>query len=129
MLEIQLEDGTILPLHGKSLLVLPPGSRQTNVVTDQRNEWDVILIVGGVDRTLNIELHSPAIIVLYAGVRTEVNVNGGMALPISQVVFVHGVDNVVNGIATQNRGRIVQAHNQEFDLSAIGDFSRIDIRR
>jgi hypothetical protein len=109
--------------------VLPPGSRQTNVVTDQDNEWDVILIVGGVDRKLNIELHVPAIIVLYAGVRTEVNVSGGMALPISQVVFVAGVDNVVNGIATQNKGRIIQTHNEEFDLSTIGDFSRIDIRR
>jgi len=78
---------------------------------------------------VNIELHQPAIIIVEAGIRTKVNVTGGMALPISQVVLIAGLDNIVNGLTTQNRGRIISAHKDEFDLGAIASFDKIEFGR
>lgn len=129
MIDIQLENGRRIPLHGKSVLVIPPESREPEVITDDENEWGVIVIVGGIDRKVNLELHAPAIVILSNSVRTQVNVTGGMALPISQVVFVGGVDNVAKGIETQNRGRIIQRDDQEFDIGVISEFSQIEISR
>ena len=128
MTEIQLDNGTTIPLHEKSLLILPAGS-WTNHIINNEGDYDVIIIIAGIDRTVNIELHQPAIIIVEAGIRTVVNVTGGMALPISQAVIIAGLDNTVNGLATQNRGRIISAHRKEFDLGAISDFDKIEIRR
>ena len=128
MIEIQLDNGTTIPLHGKSLLILPAGSR-TNHIINNEDDYDVIMIIAGIDRTVNIELHQPAIIIIEAGIRTVVNVTGGMALPISQVVFIAGLDNTVNGLTTQNRGRIISAHRDEYDLGAISSFDKIEIGR
>ena len=128
MIEIQLDNGTIIPLHGKSLLILPAGSRTNHVINNQ-DDYDVIMIIAGIDWTVNIELHQPAIIIVDAGIRTVVNVTSGMALPISQAVLIAGIDNTVNGLTTQNRGRIISAHRDEFDLGAIGTFDKIEIGR
>lgn len=128
MIEIQLDNGTTISLHGKSLLLLPAGSR-TNHIINNEDDYDVIMIIAGIDRTVDIELHQPAIIIVEAGIRTVVNVTGGMALPISQAVLIAGVDNTVNGLATQNRGRIISAHRDEFDLGAIATFDKIEIGR
>jgi|GEM_PF-1417766 len=128
MLEIQLDNGTTIPLHGKSLLILPAGSR-TNHIINNEDDYDVIMIIAGIDRTVNIELHQPAIIIVEAGIRTKVNVTGGMALPISQAVLIAGLDNIVNGLTTQNRGRIISAHKDEFDLGAIASFDKIEFGR
>jgi len=128
MLEIQLDNGTTIPLHGKSLLILPAGST-TNHIINNEDDYDVIMIIAGIDRTVNIELHQPAIIIVEAGIRTKVNVTGGMALPISQVVLIAGLDNIVNGLTTQNRGRIISAHRDEFDLGAIASFDKIEFGR
>lgn len=127
MIEIQLENGMTIPLQGKSLLMLPADSN-TNHIINNENDYDIILIIAGIDRTVNIELHKPAIIIVKDGIRTKVNVTGGMALPISQAVFIAGVDNNVNGLTTQSRGRIVLSNGHDFDLSAISDFGNIDIR-
>ena len=127
MIEIILDDGTRIPLHGKSLLVLPAGSQQNSIITDGRNDWDIIMIVGGVNRIVNLELHAPAIVIVYLGVKTTVNVTGGMALPLSQAVFVAGVDNIVNGVANHHKGRIMLRSGEEFHLSAISEFLRIEI--
>ena len=128
MIEIQLDNGTTIPLRGKSLLILPAGSRTNNIINNE-NDYDVILIIAGIDRTVNIELHQPAIIIVEAGIRTVVNVTGGMALPISQAVLIAGLDNTVSGLTTQNRGRIISAHRDEFDLGAIATFDKIEIGR
>lgn len=128
MIEIQLDNGTTIPLHGKSLLMLPAGSR-TNHIINNEDDYDVIMIIAGIDRTVNIELHQPAIIIVEAGIRTVVNVTGGMALPISQAVLIAGLDNTVNGLTNQNRGRIVSAHRDDFDLGAIATFDKIEIGR
>lgn len=128
MIEIKLDNGMSIPLHGKSLLILPAGSR-TNHIINNEDDYDVIMIIAGIDRTVNIELHQPAIIIVEAGIRTVVNVTGGMALPISQVVLIAGLDNTVNGLTTQNRGRIISAHREEFDLGAIASFDKIEIGR
>ena len=128
MLEIQLDNGTTIPLHGKSLLILPAGSR-TNHIINNEDDYDVIMIIAGIDRTVNIELHQPAIIIVEAGIRTKVNVTGGMALPISQAVLIAGLDNIVNGLTIQNRGRIISAHKDEFDLGAIASFDKIEFGR
>jgi hypothetical protein len=126
MIKIKLDIGTIIPLHGKSLLILPSGSR-TNHIINNEDDYDVIMIIGGIDRTVNIELHQPAIIIVEAGIRTVVNVTGGMALLISQVVFIAGLENTVNGLTNQNRGRIISLHQEEFDLGAIASFDKIEI--
>ena len=126
MIEIKLENGITIPLHGKSLLILPAGSR-TNHIINKEDDYDVIMIISGVDRTVNIKLNQPAIIIVKAGIRTVVNVSGGMALPISQAVLIAGVDNTVNGLSTQNRGRIISTNRDEFDLGAIATFDKIEI--
>jgi len=128
MIEIQLDNGTTIPLHGKSVLILPAGSRTNNIINNE-DDYDVIMIIAGIDRTVNIELHQPAIIIVEAGIRTIVNVTGGMALPISQAVLIAGLYNTVNGLATQNRGRIISAHRHEFDLGAIATFEKIEISK
>jgi hypothetical protein len=109
-------------------LILPAGSR-TNHIINNEDDYDVIMIIAGIDRTVNIELHQPAIIIVEAGIRTVVNVTGGIALPISQAVLIAGLDNKVNGLTTQNRGRIISAHRYEFDLGAIATFDKIEIGR
>jgi len=126
MIEIQLDNGTTIPLHGKSLLMLPAGSRTNNIINNE-DDYDVIMIIAGIDRTVNIELHQPAIIIVEAGIRTIVNVTGGMALPISQAILIAGIDNIINGLTTQNRGRIISAHREDFDLGAIASFEKIKI--
>ncbi len=126
MIEIKLDNDTSISLHGKSLLILPAGS-QTNHIINNEDDYDVIMIIAGVDRTVNIKLNQPAIIIVEAGIRTVVNVSGGMALPISQAVLIAGVDNTVNGLTTQNRGRIISANRKEFDLGAIATFNKIKI--
>ena len=62
--------------------------------------YDIIMIIAGIDRTVNIELLKPTIIVVDAGIRTTVNVKGGLALANSQAVLIAGLDNKVNGLAT-----------------------------
>lgn len=128
MIEIKLDNGTTIPLNGKSLLILPAGSR-TNHFVNNEDDYDVIMITAGIDRTVNIELHQPAIIIVEAGIRTVVNVTGGMALPISQAVLIAGLENTVNGLTTQNRGRIISAHRKEFDLGSISSFDKIEIAK
>jgi hypothetical protein len=126
MLEIQLDNGTTLPLHGKSLLILPASNRTKHIINN-KDDYDVIMVIAGIDRTINIELNQPAIIIVKAGIRTVVNVTGEMALPISQAVLIAGIDNTVNGLTTQNRGRIISAHRDEFDLGSIACFDKIEI--
>lgn len=128
MLEIKLDNGTAIPLHGKSLLILPADSA-TNHIINNENDYDVIMVIASIDRTVNIELLQPAIIIVEAGVRTVVNVTGGLALPISQAVLIAGLDNTVNGLTNQNSGQIISANRDQFDLGAIASFDKIEIAR
>ena len=127
MLEIKLDNRTSIPLRGKSLLILPMVSRSRNVINNGRDNYDAIMIVAGVDRTVNIHLDRTAIIIIETGGRTTVNVTGTTALNTSQVVFIAEVDNKVNGLLTQNIGKIISARREEFDLALITDFERIEI--
>ncbi len=87
MIEILLDNGTTIPLHEKSLLILPAGS-STNHIINNEDDYDVIMIIAGIDRTVNIELHQPAIIIVEAGIRTVVNVTGGIAPTNSSCICV-----------------------------------------
>lgn len=126
MFEIRLENGDTFPLRGKSLLILPPGGSQIKEIVNNDGDYDVILVVAGIDRTVNIELHKPATIIIEGGINTTVNVTGGMALPISKVVLIRGQENVVNGAVEQNRGKVL-LHGEAFDLGAISEFEKVDI--
>jgi hypothetical protein len=53
MIEIQLDNGTLIPFHGKSLLILPGGSLKNNIIY-KKDDYDVILLIAGIDRPLNI---------------------------------------------------------------------------
>ena len=43
MIEIKLDNGTIIPLHGKSLLILPAGSRRNHIINNE-DDYEVIMI-------------------------------------------------------------------------------------
>lgn len=126
MLEIKLESGKRIPLNLKSLLILPADSSVDDII-NQEDDYHVILIVGGNNKTVNIKLSQPAIIILEGGTNNVVNVAGGMALPISQAVLIGGVDNTVKGLETQNPGRIISRSGNEFDLAAISIFENIEV--
>ena len=128
MLSIELDHGDIIPLHGKSLLILPPSS-QTDHIVNEEDDYDIIMIIAGIRRIVNIHLHQPAVIILEAGIENIINVSGGMGLPGSQAVLIAGLDNTVNGLETQSRGRLISSHREEFDLGEIAVFRRIKIGR
>lgn len=128
MLEISLDNKTTISLRRKSLLLLPSNS-PTNHIVNKEGDYDVIMIIGGMDRIVNIELNQPAIIIVEGGTRTVVNVTGGMALPLSQAVLIGGDENTVNGLTTQNHGRIISAREEELDFEAIASFKKIEIGR
>jgi hypothetical protein len=128
MIEIRLDNGTTIPLMGKSLLILPADS-ETNQIINNEGDYDVIMITAGIDRIVNIELHQPAIIIIEAGIRNTVNVTGGMALPISRAVMISGQNNTVNGLLTQNCGQFISTQSENFGLGDIVSFDKIEIRR
>jgi len=115
MIEIRLDNNEKIELTRKSILLMPPGSRQDHYVNEI---YDVIMIIAGVDRNLNLILNRKSILIIEAGVRTSEN---------SQVVFIAGVNNSVKGITRQNRGRIYNIKDEEFDLAAVANFEQITI--
>jgi hypothetical protein len=123
MIEIRLDNNEVVELIRKNILLLPPGSRQDQYVNDN---YDVIMVIAGVDRKLNLILNRKSILIVEAGVRTSIIVEGPQA-ENSQVVFIAGVNNSVEGIPRQNRGRIYNMKNEEFDLAAIANFEQITI--
>ena len=128
MLEIQLDNGRILDLHGKSLLILHRGSIINKIINNE-DDFNIILITGVTDRTFDIEVHQPVIIVVEACKRTTVKVTGGMGLLLSEAVFINGNGNKIKGLkkAKQNKGKILSAHREKFNLGEIADFSKIEI--
>ena len=54
MLEIQSDALGRIPLHGRSMIVFPAGCRNT---TCQNDDYDIILIVAGINRTIDIQLN------------------------------------------------------------------------
>jgi len=125
MIEIRLDNKEILELNRKRILLLPPGSRQDHYIN---NDYDVIMVIAGVDRKFHLILNKPTILIVEAGVRTSINVEGTQA-EISQVVFLAGVNNTVNGISRQNRGKIYTMRDEEYDLGAIANFEQVTIIR
>ncbi len=128
MIEIHLENGKIIPLYRKSILILSSGFKNSHIINNEDN-YDVIMIIAGIDRKVNIELHQPAIVILEGCIRTVVNVTGGMALPISQAVINGGMNNTINGLAKQNNGRLITSLGEKIDLTEIATFDKIEIGR
>jgi hypothetical protein len=127
-MKIILENGTEIHLEGKSLLILSASS-QTDTIINQEGDYDVIYIDAGIDRTINIELRQPAIILVNAGIRNTINVTGGMAIPISQVILIGGTSQNINGLINQYRGRLISNNGETLDLSVITCFSNIKISK
>ncbi len=125
MIEIRLDNNEVVETIRKSILFLPPGSRQDQYINDN---YDVIMVIAGVDRKLNLILNRKSILIVEAGVRTSIIVEGAQA-ENSQVVFIAGVNNSVKGIPRQNRGRIYNMKDEEFDLAAVANFEQITIIR
>ncbi len=123
MIEIRIDNNETLELHRKSILMLPSGSRQKHYVNE---DYDIIMVIAGVDRTLSLVLKKPTILIVEAGVRTSIIVEGTQAQN-SQVVFIDGVHNSVKGVSKQNRGRIYNMREEEYDLGAISNFEQITI--
>lgn len=123
MIEIRLDNNEKIELTRKSILLMPPGSRQDHYVNEI---YDVIMIIAGVDRNLNLILNRKSILIIEAGVRTSIIIEGTQA-ENSQVVFIAGVNNSVKGITRQNRGRIYNIKDEEFDLAAVANFEQITI--
>jgi hypothetical protein len=123
MLEIQSEDPGRIPLHGKSMIVFPAGCRTT---TYQNNDYDIILIVAGIDRTMNIQLNRETILIVEAGIRTTVNTHGPAA-GNSSALFIAGLENQVHGVPNQGRGKVTVAGHHEFDIGSVSQFEKIEI--
>lgn len=123
MIEIRLDNNEVINLYQKSVLLLPPGCRKDHYVND---DYDIIMVIAGVDRKLNLILNRKSILIVEAGVRTSIIVEGVEAKN-SQVVFITGVSNSVKGIPSQNRGRIYNMRDEEFDLAAVANFEQITI--
>jgi len=123
MIEIESPQLGRIPLHGKTMIVFPAGCA---INTFTNTDYDVILIVAGIDRTLDLNLVHPAIIIVEAGIRTTVHAHGQGAVN-SSVVFIAGLENTVHGINAQGRGRVTIAGHQEFDIGSISSFERIEI--
>jgi len=129
MLEIHLEDGTTVPLRGKSVLIIPPSNNRQIKFVNKEDDYDVIMIYGGIARTVNIEIQQTTIIIVQDGMKTVVNVTGGMEVAISQAVFIGGDRNTVNGLSKQNRGQIMSSGSSPLDLGALTALDKIDINR
>ncbi len=123
MLEIQSDDLGHIPLHGKSMIVFPAGCRTT---TYQNNDYDIILIVAGIDRNMDIQLNRETILIVEAGIRTTVNAHGPAA-GNSSVLFIAGLENQVNGVPNQGRGKVLVAGHHEFDIGSVSQFEKIEI--
>ncbi len=123
MLEIVSDTLGCVPLHEKSMIVFPAGCRTT---TFQNDDYDIILIVAGIDRTMEIRLNHEAILIIDAGIRTAVNAYGPAA-GNSSVLFIAGLENHVNGVPNQGRGKVTLAGHHEFDIGSVSQFEKIDI--
>lgn len=123
MIEIRLDNNEVIELYRKGILLLPPGCLKDHYVN---NDYDIIMVIAGVDRKLNLLLNRKTILIVEAGVRTSIIVDGAEA-ENSQVVFIAGVNNSVKGIPSQNRGRIYNMRDEEFDLAAVANFKQIKI--
>lgn len=123
MLEIQSDDLGRIPLHGKSMIVFPAGCRTTSY---QNDDYDIILLVAGIDRGMNIQLNRKTILIVEAGIRTTVNAQGPAA-NYSSVLFIAGLENQVHGVPNQSRGKVLDAGHHEFDIGSISQFEKIEI--
>lgn len=123
MLEIQSDILGRIQLHGKSMIVFPAGCRTT---TYQNDDYDIILIVAGIDRKMEIQLNRETILIVEAGIRTIVNAHGPAANN-SSILFIAGLENQVNGVPNQGRGKILVAGHHEFDIGSISQFEKIEI--
>jgi hypothetical protein len=124
MIEIDSPELGRIPLHGKAMIVFPAGCSTTAFTN---TDYDIILIVAGIDRTLDLNLVHPAIIIVEAGIRTTVQAHGPGAAN-SSVLFIAGLENAVHGVHTQGRGRVTIAGHHDFDIGSISSFDRIEIQ-
>jgi hypothetical protein len=124
MIEIDSPELGRIPLHGKAMIVFPAGCATPSYTN---TDYDIILIVAGIDRSLTLNLVHPAIIIVEAGIRTTVQVHG-LGVANSSVLFIAGLDNAVHGVQSQGRGRITIAGHHEFDIGSISSFQRIEIQ-
>lgn len=67
---INLDNGTLIPLTGNSLFILPADGKTDHIVNN-KDGYYIIMIIAGIDRTINIELLKPTIIVVEAGIRNN----------------------------------------------------------
>lgn len=124
--EIKLENGERIPRNLKSLAI-SPWNNSTEDFHNEEDDYEIILITGGNNTTVNIKLSQPAIIILEGGTNNVVNAIGGMALPISQAALLGGVNNIVNGLAIQNPARIISPDGSEYDFGIISVLENIDV--
>ncbi len=103
--------------------LFPAGCRAT---TYQNNDYDIILIVAGIDRTMNIQLNRETILIVEAGIRTTVNTHGPAA-GNSSALFIAGVENQVHGVPNQGRGKVTVAGHHDFDIGSVSQFEKIEI--
>lgn len=124
MLEIKLDNNQTIRLDRKNLLIIPAGCPLTTFTNE---EFDIILVIAGIDRTIYLKLMKPTILIIEAGIRTNVIAEDTESKK-SQVVFIAGLGNVVTGIEKQNRGNIYDMKNDKFDLGTIANFTQITIK-
>jgi len=126
MIHIQLDNRKKIYLRDTKILILKSDGKANNIINNE-DEYDVIVVSGGNNRTVNIKLYQPAVIVVENGSNNTVNITGGMALPISQAILIGGQDNKVNGLKNINVGEIIARQCQNFSFELLAMFRSVDV--
>lgn len=115
MLTISLDNGEVIQLSNKSILLSVSGSPLTDFV-NKKGDFDIIFLNGEVETKYNIELQQTTTIVLVNGKKVVVNVNGGVDFPSSKAVFLDGLDNKVFGLDKQYTGKLDSDSTDDADF-------------
>ncbi len=121
MIELETRHLGTIRLHNKSVLILRAGSPRTAFVNE---EYEVIVVVAGIDRSLDLNLRIPTVLIVEAGIRTRVSATGPQAAQ-SKAIFIAGLENEVTGIPTQDTGRCVAGGGRDFDLGALSVLKKV----
>ena len=124
MIYITLENGEQIFLKNKSLLLIDNNSTTISIVNDE-DDYEIICFCECIDRTFDVRLNQPAIIVLENCVRTKIAVSAGMAGGLSQAITIGGKDNTIEGLEKQNTGEFISGKAGGFNLSTLTAFKKI----
>jgi len=112
-----------------NLLFFFSSGSKTNFYRTDESKSEILYVIAGVDRYLTFELTKETIVVLEAGVNTKIMTKCTTNGKKSKVVFIAGVNNSVEGLENQHRGKFTDMRGNEVCLSSLVDFKDIRIEK